>query len=253
MGGGADSPPDGMAADRMAEQRQESRTRRPAARLARALVAAVVVILLLPYLIVPLYLVVRPVSTLMVWRWATGQRVERRYVPLDRIAAVLPLTVILAEDGRYCTHHGVDLHELREAIAEADTIGDMRGGSTIAQQAAKNLFLWPGRSYVRKALEIPLALWLDFVLGKRRLMEVYLNIAEWGPGGEFGAEAGARRAFGKPALRLSPYEAGLMAAELPNPLERDPRRAAPGLRRLAGIYQGRAVMFATRDACLYGG
>jgi monofunctional biosynthetic peptidoglycan transglycosylase len=188
----------------------------------------------------------------MAWRALTGQRVERIYVPLERIAPTLPLAVILAEDGRFCAHHGLDLHGLREAFEEADNFAEMRGGSTIAQQTAKNLFLWQGRSYLRKALELPLALWLDLVLGKRRLMEVYLNIVEWGPSGEFGAEAGARRAFGKAALRLSPAEAALRAAMLPNPVERDPRRAGPGLRRLAGIYQGRAVTFPTRDACLHG-
>ena len=98
----------------------------------------------------------------------------------------------------------------------------MRGGSTIAQQTAKNLFLWPGRSVVRKALEFPLALWIDLVLGKRRVMEIYLNIAEWGPNGEFGAEAAARHAFGKSARDLSAREAALLASILPNP-----RRAAP--------------------------
>ena len=96
---------------------------------------------------------------------------------------------MVAEDARFCTHRGVDFGELRNAIEDADDLSEMRGGSTIAQQTAKNLFLWPGRSVVRKALEFPLALWLDLVLGKRRMMEIYLNIAEWGPNGEFGAEA----------------------------------------------------------------
>ena len=111
--------------------------------------------------------------------------------------------MIAAEDGRFCSHYGVDFAELRDAIEDADDISDMRGGSTITQQTAKNLFLWGGRSYVRKALEFPLAVWLDLVLPKRRLMEIYLNIAEWGPSGVFGAQAGARRAFGKPAADLS--------------------------------------------------
>src|ERR1043166_8479012 len=178
-------------------------------RLLRTLVIAILLVVLLPYAIAPLYRVLDPVSTLMLWRRATGARVERIWVPLPAISPALPRIVIAAEDGRVCAHHGVDLGELRAAIEDADDFSDMRGGSTIAQQTAKNLFLWQGRSVVRKALEFPLALWLDLVLGKRRLMEVYLNIAEWGPNGEFGAEAGARRAFGRSARDLDAREAAL--------------------------------------------
>ena len=154
------------------------------------------VLILLPYLIAPLYRFIDPVSTAMLWRRATGQRVERTVMPLDRIAPALPRAVISAEDGSYCTHHGIDWRGLREAFFEADDISEMRGGSTITQQVAKNLFLWQGRSFVRKALEMPLAVWINLVLPKRRVMEIYLNIAEWGPNGEFGAEA-----RGAPRLR----------------------------------------------------
>ena len=135
---------------------------------------------------------------------------------------------MVAEDARFCTHRGVDFGELRDAIEDADDLSEMRGGSTIAQQTAKNLFLWPGRSVVRKALEFPLALWLDLVLGKRRLMEIYLNIAEWGPNGEFGAEAGARHAFGKSARDLTAREAALLAAILPNPVRRSAAKPGAG-------------------------
>jgi monofunctional biosynthetic peptidoglycan transglycosylase len=124
---------------------------------------------------------------------------------------------------------------------EADDISEVRGGSTITQQVAKNLFLWPGRSFIRKGLEFPLALWIDLVLPKRRILEIYLNIAEWGPNGEFGAEAGARRAFGISAAELSRYQAALMAASLPNPVTRNARTPGPGLRRLAGLYQARSA------------
>ena len=160
--------------------------------------------LLLPYLLTPLYRVIDPVSTLMLARWVTGKRVERTFVPLERIAPVLPRSVIASEDGRFCAHHGIDWTELQAAIDDADDITEARGGSTITQQTAKNLFLWPGRSFIRKGLEFPLALWIDLVLPKRRIMEIYLNIAEWGPNGEFGVEAGARHAFNKPAAQLSP-------------------------------------------------
>ena len=157
----------------------------------RTVALAVLAVLLLPYLLTPLYAVVNPVSTVMLSRRLSGARVERHFVPLARISPALPLAVIIAEDGRFCSHHGVDFTEIREAISEADDIDEMRGGSTITQQVAKNLFLWPGRSFVRKALEFPLALWIDLVLPKRRVLEIYLNIAEWGPDGEFGVEAGA--------------------------------------------------------------
>jgi monofunctional glycosyltransferase len=126
----------------------------------------------------------------------------------------------------------------------------VRGSSTITQQVAKNLFLWPGRSFVRKALEFPLALWIDLVLSKRRVLEIYLNIAEWGPSGEFGIEAGSRRAFGKSARDLNPFEAALMAASLPNPVTRNARSPGPGMRRLAGLYVGRSERSGGVTACL---
>ena len=199
-----------------------------------------VVVLLLPYLLTPLYRLVDPVSALMLWRRATFARVERSWVPLTAITPALPRAVMVAEDARFCTHRGVDFGQLRNAIEDADDFSEMRGGSTIAQQTAKNLFLWPGRSVVRKALEFPLALWLDLVLGKRRLMEIYLNIAEWGPDGEFGAEAAARHAFNRSARDLSAREAALLAAILPNPRRRSAGKPGPGVRRLAGIYEARA-------------
>jgi len=219
-------------------------------RVLRIVAIVLLVVLLLPYLITPLYAVVDPVSTSMLWRRLTGARVERQYVPIARISPSLSLAVIVAEDGRFCSHHGVDLAELREAFAEADDMDEMRGGSTITQQVAKNLFLWQGRSYVRKALEFPLALWIDLILPKRRVLEIYLNIAEWGPNGEFGAEAGARRAFGKSAQDLTRYEGALMAATLPNPTNRNARRPGPGLQRLARLYVARATKSPAAAGCL---
>jgi monofunctional biosynthetic peptidoglycan transglycosylase len=206
----------------------------------RVVVVAVSIFLVLPYLLTALYWLVDPVSTLMLSRWLTGQRVERTVVPLERMGPYLPVMVIVAEDGRFCSHHGVDFQEIREALDEAE-FGEMRGASTITQQTVKNLFLWSGRSYVRKALEVPLAMWFDLVLSKRRIIEIYLNIVEWGPNGEFGAQAASRRAFNKPAATLTPREAALLAASLPNPLARDPRRPGPGLNRLASLYQSRAA------------
>jgi len=225
------------------------RPRRWLARLAWALALAIVVVVLLPYLLVPLYRTVNPVSTLMLWRWATGARVERSFVPIERMAPALPMTVIASEDGRFCSHRGIDWRELRERLEDVDDISAARAVSTITQQTAKNLFLWPGRSFVRKALEFPLALWIDFVLPKRRVLEIYLNIAEWGPSGQFGAEAGSRYAFKKSVRSLSPREAALLAAVLPNPRRRSAKQPGPAVRRLALIYEARGAAQAALAFC----
>jgi len=217
-------------------------------RVIRRALLLLLAILLLPYLLTPLYLVIDPISTPMLWRWLAGARVERVFVPLERIAPALPRAVIAAEDARFCSHRGVDWQSVRAAIEYAEDGGDLRGASTITQQTVKNLFLWPRRSFVRKALEFPLALWVDLILPKRRVMEIYLNIAEWGPNGEFGAEAAARRAFGKSAADLTARDAALLAAILPNPMRRNARQPSALVRRLAGLYQVRAE--AALDSCI---
>jgi monofunctional glycosyltransferase len=217
----------------------------------KILAVGIAFLLLLPYALTPLYRVVDPVSTLMLWRWAKGARVEHMVTPIDHMAPILPRSVIAAEDQRFCSHHGIDFDELRRVVkAETDGVRRARGGSGITQQLAKNLFLWPGRSYVRKALEMPLALWIDFVIPKRRQLEIYLNIAEWGPNGEFGAEAGARRAFGKPAAALSAPKAALLVATLPNPIRRNARQPSFALRRIAAIYTARATAVTGIDRCV---
>jgi monofunctional glycosyltransferase len=206
----------------------------------RIAVITIVIVLLIPYALVPLYRFVDPVSTLVLWRHVTGARVERTVVPIDHIDPNLPRAVIASEDASFCTHHGLDLRQMREAM-KAGMFHDARGASTITQQLAKNLFLWPGRNFIRKGLELPLALWIDLVIPKRRQLEIYLNVVEWGPNGEFGAEAASYRAFGKSARQLSAQEAALLAATLPNPIRRSARQPGPGLRRLAGIYMTRAA------------
>jgi monofunctional biosynthetic peptidoglycan transglycosylase len=209
-------------------------------------------VLLIPYVIAPLYRFVDPVSTPMLWRWVTGKRVVRIVVPLNRIAPALRLSVIIAEDGTFCRNRGIDLGAIREAMQQSDELGEARGASTITQQTAKNLFLWEGRSFIRKALEFPLALWLNLVLPKRRVLEIYLNIVEWGPNGEFGAEAGARWAFDKLARDLTPAEAAELAAILPNPVRRSARIPSVLVRRLAALYERRSLEFSGHDACVRG-
>jgi monofunctional biosynthetic peptidoglycan transglycosylase len=161
-----------------------------------------------------------PISALMLGQSLAGTPIEREWVPLRRISPNLIRAVVLSEDASFCHHHGVDWAALEEAIE-----GD-RGGSTITMQVVKNLFLWPSRSYVRKAIEIGLAYVVDAVWPKRRILEIYLNIAEWGDG-VFGVEAAAHANFEKRAARLTAEEAALLAVALPNPFERLP--AAPSL------------------------
>jgi monofunctional glycosyltransferase len=183
-------------------------------------------------LLVMLYRVLDPpTSMLMLGQQLSGTPVYQRWVSLERISAYLSQAVILSEDAHFCRHGGVDWGELAAAIENAHD-GVARGGSTITMQVVKNLFLWPSRSYVRKALEFPLAYGVELAWSKRRILEVYLNIAEWGPG-IFGAEAAALYHFRKSAAQLTPREAALLAVSLPNPLQRRPGRPGPGLLRLA--------------------
>ena len=208
-----------------------------------ALWIGAIVLLSLAYTALP------PVSTLMLGRSLTGRPVERAVVGLDAVAPALPAAVIASEDARFCQHGGVDWGALREVVEDADDDGPSRGASTIPMQVAKNLFLWPSRSYIRKGLELPLALWIDFVWSKRRMMEVYLNVAEWGDG-IFGAEAAAQAYFRKSARDLTRREAALLAKALPNPLRRNPARPSPGLRRLADRIVGQIDAAGPLTACL---
>jgi monofunctional biosynthetic peptidoglycan transglycosylase len=187
-------------------------------RLRRA--ALILIGLVVGYAVLVLSLIVAyrwidpPRSALMIANHLTGEPVLYAPVPITRISSYLQRAVVTSEDARFCYHRGVDWPALYEAMNES------RGGSTITMQTAKNLFLWPSRSYIRKAIEIPVAMTIDALWPKRRILEVYLNIAEWGPG-IFGAEAAAHYHFDKPASRLTAHEAALLAASLPNPIARD--------------------------------
>jgi monofunctional biosynthetic peptidoglycan transglycosylase len=200
-------------------------------------------ILLLPVIAVGLlvslalvYSALTPPSTLMLGRWLTLRPVDRQAVSLDAISPYLVQAVVASEDQRYCLHSGVDWNALRDVVDDEE--GPSRGASTIPMQTVKNVFLWPGRSVIRKALEIPLALVADTLWGKPRTMEIYLNIAEWGEG-VFGAEAAAQRWFGKPARTLTRGEAALLAAVLPNPILRNPALPSRGVRAQAARIQTR--------------
>jgi monofunctional biosynthetic peptidoglycan transglycosylase len=214
-------------------------------RALKTLALIVLVALLVPYVLTPLYRTGHPVSTLMLWRELTGAPMARQWIDLRAMSPYLPRSIVAAEDAHFCKHHGIDLGALREAMRNAEEGEGMRGASTITQQVAKNLFLWQGPSYVRKALEFPLAIWIDAVLPKQRILEIYLNIAELGPSGQFGVEAGSNFAFGRSAATLSPREAALLASILPHPRLRSARSPGPGLRRLAGTYTVRAQAVTT--------
>ncbi len=184
-----------------------------------------------------------PRSALMIATRLSGQPVVYGPVPITSISSYLQRAVVTSEDARFCYHHGVDWAALYEAMNES------RGGSTITMQVAKNLFLWSSRSYVRKAIEIPVALTIDAVWPKRRILEVYLNIAEWGPG-IFGAEAAAYYHFDKSASRLTAHEAALLAASLPNPIARDAGEPGRITALLASRLRGRMTNSDAFVSCL---
>lgn len=209
-------------------------------RLVRRLILIGILLVLIPYLLTPLYATGQPVSTLMLWRWMTGAPVERTWVDLKNMSPAMPRSVVGSEDAKFCTHQGIDWDSLQTAIDDAQEGEGGGGGSTITQQVAKNLFLWHGRSFIRKGMEIPLAMWIDLVLSKQRILELYLNIAEMGPSGQFGAEAGAQFAFGRSVSNISAREAALLAAILPNPVSRSAKNPGPGVRQLASRYVARA-------------
>jgi monofunctional biosynthetic peptidoglycan transglycosylase len=203
-------------------------------------------------LIVAFRVIDPPTSSLMAQQWLSGQDVTQEWIDLDDVSADAIRAVLLSEDGRFCQHYGIDFEEMQNAIERARD-GAPRGASTISMQVVKNLFLWPSRSYVRKAIEIPLTYVMEAVWPKSRIMEVYLNIAEWGPG-IFGVESAARHHFNKSASRLSEREAARLAVALPNPFLRDAGDPGPRTRRLAADIQGRMrAAPASQTACVVAG
>lgn len=171
---------------------------------------------------------------------------------LSAIDRNLVAAVIAAEDSRFCEHSGFDTEAIEQAMRENLEGGRIRGGSTISQQTAKNVFLWQGGGYFRKGLEAWFTFWIELVWGKRRIMEVYLNVAETGIG-TYGAEAGAQRYFGKSAARLSPDEASRMAAALPSPKKRSVKNPGGWLARHGNRIERRIgiVKRDGLDACVY--
>jgi monofunctional biosynthetic peptidoglycan transglycosylase len=210
------------------------------------------VILLWPIVMTIVYaLVPPPFSNVMITRALAGNGMTRDWVGLDQISPNLQRAVVSSEDARFCQHHGVDWIEFQDVIDDALDAdeGPLRGASTISMQTAKNLFLWDGHSFIRKGLEIPLAYWMDFVWSKRRMIEIYLNIAEWAPG-VYGAEAASQFHFKKPASKLTRHEAALLAAVLPNPIKRKAGKPSKGVARIADRIQRRMGGIGPYVTCL---
>ena len=218
----------------------------------RQLLAVLLVVLLLPYALILLYTpnLVHPVSTLMLRDLVTFSGYDRRWVPFEQISPHLVRSVMSSEDGQFCMHAGVDWVQMRGVVDDALEGEATRGASTIPMQTAKNLFLWNGRSFLRKGMELPLALAADFVWSKKRLMEIYLNIAEWGLG-SIDAGAAAQYHFGVPAAKLNRRQAALLAVSLPNPITRNAGKPGRGLKRLAAMIERRAGASGDYITCLY--
>jgi monofunctional biosynthetic peptidoglycan transglycosylase len=210
----------------MAWKRSRARTRkRGTKRQRRWLKLAIIIVLvlaLLPGLGVAIYRFVPPPATpLMLIRKAEGAPIVKKWEPLARISPNLQRAVMASEDARFCSHHGFDWDAIDKAIDHNEDGGTLHGASTISQQTAKNLFLWPSRTFVRKGVEAYITVWLEGLWPKRQILEDYLNIVEWGDG-IYGAEAASRHYFGVSASALSRYQAALLAVSLPSPRESDP-------------------------------
>ena len=216
------------------------------------IVASLMVFVIGPIIVVAIYrFVPPPVTFLMVQRLVEGHGLEREWVPMRRISPNLVRAVIAAEDARFCEHKGFDLEAIEKAIAANAAGKKLRGGSTISQQTAKNVFLWPGRDWVRKSLEAWFTVLIEIGWGKERIMEVYLNSIEWGPG-VYGAEAAARKNFRVPAAKLSVQQSARLAAIVPKPLSWKAARPGPYMKRRAGSIDrnARAVRREGLTACV---
>jgi monofunctional glycosyltransferase len=229
----------------MTPRARTTRSRRGARLWFRRLLLALLALLLAPVPVILLFAVVNPPVTMVmmsraVQRLGDGERPvwpEHTPVARERMAPALRRAVLASEDDRFYLHYGLDFVEIEKALEQQRRGGRLRGASTLTQQVAKNIFLWNGRSFVRKGMEAYLTLWLELLLTKERILDLYLNLAEWGPN-QFGVEAGARHHFGKGADALTRDEAARMAAILPAPRRWSPtgsiasRRATVILQRM---------------------
>ncbi|MGI9350117.1 MAG: transglycosylase domain-containing protein [Rhizobiaceae bacterium] len=208
-------------------------------------------VFLLPAILLLIYRIeaVHPVSTLMIRDGMAGPGAKREWIDFEDISPVLYQSVMMSEDGRFCFHNGIDWNALNQVIDDAIDGERTRGASTVTMQLVKNLFLWPNRSFVRKGLEIPYALMAEAILGKQRIMEIYLNIAEWDEG-VFGIQSASRRYFNRSARKLGPRHSALLAVTLPNPRGRNPAKPSRRMNALAGTIRARARASGAYIGCL---
>ena len=223
-------------------------------RKARVLLTLLLILIAVPIAGVLLFAVAPPTPTLLMAQQAIrGEGLDYRWRGLDDISPNLVRAAIAAEDARFCSHQGFDMEAIQKALDHNADGGRIRGGSTISQQTAKNVFLWPSRDWVRKGLEAGYTVLIETVWSKRRIMEVYLNVVEWAPG-VYGAQAAARHWFDKDAADLTPREAARLAAILPAPRRYKAASPGPYVRRRASRIQ--AAMGTVRqqglDACVLG-
>jgi monofunctional biosynthetic peptidoglycan transglycosylase len=204
--------------------------------IGRLFVIVFLAVIVLPVAAVLVYRIIPPpITSLMALRFVQGHGMDYRWRGLDDISPTLAQAAIASEDARFCQHHGFDFTAMEKAYAhnERRPNGKVRGGSTISQQTAKNAFLWPNRDYVRKGLEAYFTVLTETLWGKRRIMEVYLNIVEWGPG-IYGAEAASQGYFGHSAKHLTTSEAAHLVAILPSPLKWKAVHSGAYVQRRAG-------------------
>lgn len=207
-------------------------------------------VLLVPALLTLVFSVMPvPLTPLMIIRNFDGASLNKTWVSLERIAPDLQRSVIAAEDMTFCNHHGFEPEAIEKAWDNYQNGGRLRGGSTITMQTAKNVFLWPERTFLRKGLEAWLTLYLEALWSKKRILEVYLNVVEWGPG-VYGAEAAARYHFGKSASQLSAHEAALLASVLPSPRRWSASKPGPYVRTRAETIAYRAERLGPLGACI---
>lgn len=219
----------------------------------RFLVRAISLFLLLSVLMSAIYRwVPPPVTILMLWRVVEGNWIHKNWESYDNISPNLVRAVIAAEDAKFCEHYGFDWESIEKAWKRNQNAKRIRGGSTISNQTAKNVFLWPDRTYVRKAAEFYFTGLIELMWSKKRILEVYLNVVEFGPG-IYGAEAAAEAHFGKSAKDLSRREAALLAAVLPNPIRWSASKPSGYIRGRAGTIQARMndVPDPTGEPCAY--
>ncbi|MEP2830809.1 MULTISPECIES: monofunctional biosynthetic peptidoglycan transglycosylase [Hyphomicrobiales] len=228
-----DLKPEGPGGDRLGEGEAGDKPGL-VARVARIVAQVLILLFIGPAIAILFYAVVPPPATpLMLIRLSEGHGISKTWQPLARISPNLQRAVIASEDAKFCAHGGFDWEAVDTAFERYREGGYLLGASTISMQTSKNLFLWPGRTFIRKGGEAYITVWLEALLSKKRILELYLNVIEFGPG-IYGAEAAAQHYYGVSAARLTQTQAAELASILPNPLQ-----WRPGTRGRAGTISAR--------------